>query len=225
MSTKPDCEQARSLAAEVALGITSGEERAGVLAHIARCAECKQLVAELSEIGDQLLLLAPEAEPPAGFESAALVRLETRRKHRPSWRAAVAGVAVAALSAGAVVVATSADRERADEYATALEEAHGTYFGAFSLRPRDGSEAGDVFVYNGARPWIFAVFSESMPPGAYRAQLITHDGERIELGYFELSPDDRDWGREVDVDLRDVRGARIISQDSGASYIATFQEH
>lgn len=225
MSNRPDCEHARSLAAEVALGITSAEERASVLGHIARCADCKQLVAELGDIGDQLLLLAPEAEPPAGFESAALARLETRHRRRPLWRLAVAGIAVAALSAGAVLAVTNADRERAAEYGRALEEAHGTYFGAFSLRHPDGSEVGDIFVYNGDRPWMFAVFTESMPSGAYRAQLVTDAGERVELGYFELSPDARSWGSEVDVELRDVRRARVISQESGASYIATLEEH
>ena len=225
MSARPDCEQARSLSAEVALGIAGGEERSRVLGHIAGCAECKQLVTEQGEIGDRLLLLAPEAEPPAGFESAVLARLHTRRKRRPSWRSAVAVVAAAALSAGAVIVATREDRRQAATYDRALNEAHGTYFGAFSLQQENGSEVGDVFVYSGERPWIFAVFAESMPPGRYRAQLVTHDGERIELGDFELSPDNRDWGSGVDVELQDVRDARIVSQDSTASYIATFEDH
>src|SRR5689334_25223691 len=81
------CEQTRSLAAELALGIADGAERAQVLEHLAGCAECRRAVAELSEVTDELLLRAPEREPPVGFESRVLARLEepqpvTRRRRR-----------------------------------------------------------------------------------------------------------------------------------------------
>ncbi|MEA2498912.1 MAG: hypothetical protein QOH26_1317 [Actinomycetota bacterium] len=225
MSTNPECERTRALAAEVALGITSAEERARVLEHVASCAECKQLVGELGEIADGLLLLAPEAEPPSGFESTTLKHLRVGRSHRPSWRSAVASALVAVLAAGGVVLATRDDRRLAAEYGRVLHEADGTYFGVFSLRDPGGAEAGDLFVYNGARPWIFVAFEEVMPPGDYRAELLMHDGERIGLGSFELAVDDLEWGAGVDVDLREVHSARFVSQQSGTSYSVPLGEH
>lgn len=223
MSANPECERAEALTPEIALGITSGEERARVLAHVARCPGCKRLVAELGETADGLLLLAPEAEPPSGFESRALMRLQVKRERRPWWHPAIAAV-VAALTAGGVVVATRDDRRLAAEYGRVLQEADGTYFGAYSLRDPGDSEAGDVFAYNGSRPWIFVSFERDVPAGHYRAELLTYEGERIELGSFELEPDDLEWGTGIDIDLREVKGVRFVSQRSGASYAATLAE-
>ena len=63
------CDQLRAMAAEVALGILSGAERADALGHMEHCVGCRVLVEGLAQTGDSLLLLAPEADPPMGFES------------------------------------------------------------------------------------------------------------------------------------------------------------
>jgi hypothetical protein len=63
------CDEFRNLAAEVALGILSGAERADALGHMEHCVSCRVLVEGLAQTGDSLLLLAPEADPPMGFES------------------------------------------------------------------------------------------------------------------------------------------------------------
>jgi hypothetical protein len=57
---------------ELALGIAAEEERDAALPHMSGCVGCRQLVAELSLVGDELLLLAPAQEPPLGFESSVL---------------------------------------------------------------------------------------------------------------------------------------------------------
>ena len=72
------CDQLRTMAAEVALGIVSGADRADALDHMEHCVACRALVDELAQAGDSLLLLAPEAEPPMGFESRVAARLEER---------------------------------------------------------------------------------------------------------------------------------------------------
>ena len=63
------CEELRDLAPEIALGTVDGEERAEALRHLATCTECRRVVDQLSEVADELLMLAPVQEPPAGFES------------------------------------------------------------------------------------------------------------------------------------------------------------
>lgn len=62
--------------AELALGLLDGAERAAALAHIERCGDCQAEVASLTAVGEQLLLLAPEVPPPAGFESRVLGRID-----------------------------------------------------------------------------------------------------------------------------------------------------
>jgi hypothetical protein len=69
------CDELRAMAAEVALGILSGAERADALAHMEHCVSCRVLVEGLAQTGDSLLLLAPQAEPPMGFESRVAARV------------------------------------------------------------------------------------------------------------------------------------------------------
>jgi hypothetical protein len=77
------CDELRAVAAEVALGILSGAERADALAHMEHCVSCRVLVEGLAQTGDSLLLLAPEAEPPLGFESGVAARVAADPGGRP----------------------------------------------------------------------------------------------------------------------------------------------
>jgi len=74
------CEETRELLPELALGILGGEDRARALEHLTRCADCSSELAALSRAADGLLTLAPQHEPPAGFEDRVLAKL---RRERP----------------------------------------------------------------------------------------------------------------------------------------------
>jgi Putative zinc-finger len=76
MTGEMGCDQVRDLAPELALGIAEGQERVAALSHLTGCPGCRQLVSDLSSVGDGLLLLAPSREPPRGFESGVLARLD-----------------------------------------------------------------------------------------------------------------------------------------------------
>lgn len=96
------CGELEELAAELALGTVSGSERAAALDHLAGCAACRDLVDQLARAADTMLLLAPAAEPPPGFESKVLARMgvaPARPFRRPLRRRILAGVAAAALVA------------------------------------------------------------------------------------------------------------------------------
>jgi anti-sigma-K factor RskA len=69
------CAAVRELAAELALDVLDGDERAAALAHLQTCAECRDEVASLTRAGDELFLLVPEATPAPGFEQRVLDRL------------------------------------------------------------------------------------------------------------------------------------------------------
>ncbi|MGW5659868.1 zf-HC2 domain-containing protein [Streptomyces sp. NPDC003758] len=69
MPSDVTCEKVREIGAELALGVLPGRERAGAVAHLDRCADCREYVAQLTLVGDRLIGLLPCGEPPVGFET------------------------------------------------------------------------------------------------------------------------------------------------------------
>ncbi len=205
MSARLTCEEARELAPELALGIISGDERAQVIAHITSCASCRTSVEKLAQTADSLLLLAPEREPAAGFESKALEQLggPARIKRSRIWAAAAVLGTVAILSAFAVLWATADQREAGEHYEAALAEANGSYFGVKPLMSMsNGRKVGYVAVYDGKPNWAFVVFRDA-PAGSYHVQADTWTGKPVDLGVFKLG-ERTTWGRDIPIDLKKV---------------------
>jgi hypothetical protein len=75
MTKRIGCGEFGDVAAELALGVLTGRERADALAHLEGCDACLETVHQLTTTGEGLLGLLPEAEPPAGFESRVLARI------------------------------------------------------------------------------------------------------------------------------------------------------
>jgi hypothetical protein len=73
--TAMDCAGLAEVAAELALGVLTGRERAQAVAHLDRCDGCREDVRQLMATSDGLLTLLPESEPPAGFETRVLERM------------------------------------------------------------------------------------------------------------------------------------------------------
>jgi hypothetical protein len=73
--------------AELALGLLHGSERAALLEHVSSCADCAAHLRDLETVADTLLLLAPAAEAPIGFEQRVLDMIHARCSN--NWPAAV----------------------------------------------------------------------------------------------------------------------------------------
>jgi anti-sigma-K factor RskA len=78
------CDAFAEVAAELALGVLTGRERAAALAHLNGCESCREQVRELTMVQDELLALLPSQEPPAGFESRVLERVGLTVPGQPS---------------------------------------------------------------------------------------------------------------------------------------------
>jgi len=134
------CEHTHDVAPELALGILDGEQRAQALRHLAECPDCRREVEELTSVADELLMLAPEREPPAGFESQVLARLQpppavtrARRRTRRLLAPLASAAAAAAIAVAVVLQTTSDDRRLADHYRATLDAGHGSSFEATRL--------------------------------------------------------------------------------------------
>lgn len=177
------------LAAELALGLVSGDDRAQALAHTAACPSCQAEVDQLAVVADRLLLLAPEAEPPSGlvdrvtavFDAAPLARRTSPRRIR--WLAAAAVLVVVAAAAGTAGWAASRPDRRTREYVGALRTLGGSSLRAAVLRTPDGTPAGELFTYRGRTSWIFvSIEAGNVADGAYRVVLQPSGATAATLG-------------------------------------------
>jgi hypothetical protein len=238
MNVEMGCDQVRELAAELAIGIADGQERDAALRHAATCPGCRQLVAELSTVVDDLLLLAPSHEPAPGFAARTLARISPpaarrRRATRPGaqhfpagrrWlpRLAVAASIAAALAvgAGAVYQGTSADRRLADSYRAVLAQGHGSFFAAAPVRGPTGT-AGTVFGYQGRPSWLWAtVHMPNAGAQRFNVQLITRDGRHLPAGTAVLGGTHDTWAAQIPVALTNLAQLRFVTAGGQTTMVA-----
>lgn len=100
------CDAVRSDLPELALGVLDGPDRARVLAHVRDCPRCTDELAGLAATVDAVATTAT-TDPPPGFESRVLARLDGPaqpvRRHRAALLAAAA-VLLVVVAAGLVAV-------------------------------------------------------------------------------------------------------------------------
>jgi hypothetical protein len=218
----PRCEETREMAAELALGIVEGEERGRALQHLAECPDCRLKVEELSEVADELLLLAPHREPPVGFESRVLAPLHPAPKPRRwRWRVVLAPAA-AALAAAAITVAIVApDLRLASHYRHTLDQANGKEFESYALRGAGDAHVGTVFSYEGTPSWVHIDVDPRYWTGLTSAELVTDNGAQVPLRWFHLDPGGSSGGW-IPVDPNHVSVLRLSGPPGSQPLIAKF---
>jgi len=212
------CAPMRDLLPDLALGTLSGDDRAGVIDHLGACPACAAEAGELSSVVDDLLLLAPEADPPAGFESAVLARMEAPGRPappRPAWRrprvvlGALAATVVLAAGIGVAVASTGGSDHGLDEqYVRTIHVLGGKELRAAPLRSGDQTW-GDAFVYEGRTSWVFVSMRWDAPDGDYRVVLDRSDGPSAAVGRLQLVRGQGSLGMTVG-DTHTVTAVRIV---------------
>ncbi len=211
------CAEVRELAPELALGILSGAERAEVLLHVNGCSRCQAYVAELTEAADVIPQLAPEAEPPAGFERRVLWRLdESERRTRRRWFAVAAAVAAAAIIVSVTVVRVLESSDTTSDTASGPN--------VTQVTGQVGSEPVAVAMQGGVVPvaagWAFvndhhgvAVSVDyGIPSGTYAVQVTPPRGTSTPIGTMKVVDGRGTWtGRSADA-LR--AGSRLALVDA-----------
>jgi predicted anti-sigma-YlaC factor YlaD len=122
------CTEVQEVAPELALGVLGGAQRAEVVHHVDHCARCRAVVAQFAEAADALPLLAPELEPPTGFEARTIARLgagRRRSRRRLLFAAAAAAAMAAILSISVVRIVESSNGGTSKPVAVAMVDASG----------------------------------------------------------------------------------------------------
>jgi hypothetical protein len=228
MDESRECEVA-DLLAEVATGAASGPERARVLRHLTTCNDCRRELEQLTRVADELLLVAPERESPAGFEGAVLDRiaaLSPPAKPRVAWgwrwlRPALAGAAAAVFAVGGAAVAwqvSSDDRELAAAYRDTLDVANGRYFAASDLVDANGGSVGTAFFYEGSPSWLYVVIPDAAP-GIYEVA-VSIDGRSMTVAECEVAQNTCGAGATLEASIRSIDGVTLVARD-GTTFATT----
>jgi anti-sigma factor RsiW len=220
---------------ELALGLLSGTDRAAAVSHLATCRTCREEVDDLSRVVDQLSLLAPQAEPPSGFETRVLAavaggrvgrgRVGRRRPLPYAFRAGrlIGGRAAAVVAVGLVamglVLGFAADRT-GDRPPT--EEANVVAPVRTALAVSPSGRTTCRVVITGSNPATVVVSLDGSPgaSGAYAVAMQQVGGPTIDLGTLQLTDGHGVLARSVPVDAALLTTMVMYGEDGKVLYQA-----
>lgn len=241
------CREFSDAAAELALGVLTGRERAQALAHLDHCAPCREKVRQLTATGEGLLGLLPSVEPPAGFEARVMDRLglaapapSPSPARRAGWfsrmpfrarqpaqaatgqpRPARRTQRVLALAAVAVAVVAAGLGGWGLRSGTSAPA--GTPLSSATLLSASHQAAGKIFLYEGSSRWLY--MSVDMPGGngTVTCEVESGDGHITTVGSFRLTDGRGYWGSPVPATRGSLTGARLVGP--GGTVLATASFH
>jgi hypothetical protein len=206
MDDRSGCAEIVELLPDVAAGVSAGDERARAFAHLAECSDCRQELAALSYVADELLTLAPAVAPPAGFAAGLMRRVAPPRRRRNWWRAFRVALAVllAAVAGSSATMGATADDRREAHHCRERPLAERAFAAA------DGTPGGRAFAYGGAPPWLFVTVALPAAAGVYDVHLVTRDGRSRAIGAVPVSGGGGSWGVALDVPADQIAEVRLI---------------
>ena len=222
------CAEFSDSAAELALGVLTGRERAEALAHLDHCEACREHVRQLTMTGEQMLGLLPTAEPPAGFETRVMDRLGLTvpapqplrpRRQRNMW----GHIPRRMLAAAAVVVAVlGAALGGWGLHAATRPAATSSLSSATLVAASDHENVGKVYVFNGDKPWMYMSVDVESGNETVICQLVSADGHVTTVGSFQLADGYGAWGSPAWTGHGAPTGARLVTANGTVLASGTF---
>ena len=213
------CQQCRETAAELALDVLPGHERADALAHLEGCTACQDTVTALTVTADRLVELVPAAQPSTGFEQRVISALRPQAPHaRRWWIPAAAGlVAIAGAAGGWVLGYSNGDGAPADvdNQATQADERTVIYAPLTTAQ----HQVGNAYVYPGTPSWIYLSVDGGTPSNTVHCEVVRQDGSAVPVGTFPLTHGRGSWGGPAPVDRNTLATARLT--DGRGATVAT----
>jgi hypothetical protein len=244
------CAEFADAAAELALGVLTGRERARALAHLDRCEECRENVRQLTVTGEELVGLLPAIEPPAGFETRVMEQLGLgipapvpvpapgpARRLSPARRF---GLKLADWTGGGGTGRSGVSRPRRILAAAAV--AAGVVvagLGGWGLHAATSSPAasplssaalltashqtaGQVYFYDSGSPWLYMSVNIGSGNGTVICQVEGPDGHVTTVGSFQLTDGYGYWGSPAPATNGPLTGARLVTTTGTVLATATF---
>ncbi len=209
------CAAIREDLSEFALRLVSGRRRAEMLEHLQTCSKCSAQLEEDVLVADALLALAPEIDPPLGFESRLAKRLGERsvslRRRRIRLAAMAAAAAVAVLFGfGIGVIATGHTSGGPASQSANLTEAR---------LVSGGRAIGYVYLASGSPAWMFMSVGDANWSGTVWCEVTSTSGNVATVGRFDLIQGHGAWGVPLKDSSSHVRSASLV--DAAGVTLAT----
>jgi len=215
---------------ELALGVLTGRDRVVALAHTESCSPCADELEQLARAADAVVRVAPELEPPVGFEVRLFSRMGVsddiptpiRRRVRSWFLASAAAVVVLFTGLAAGWALSSSPTGHAP--AAVGTPTPGAIVTTAVLR-EDGRVVGRVSISGGADPWMNMTLADSSIQGEVTCQVVTDDGVTHTVGTFTVKQGYGAWGAPLPVSPGDVHRAQVVSPKGTVIATATLGSH
>jgi hypothetical protein len=219
----PACEEFETDLTELALGILTGRARTATLAHVESCPRCAEELEQLARAADAVVQVAPEVDPPMGFEVRLFNRMgvadvPARRARPPRWALAAAATVVALAIGLGIGLSTGS---RPGNHPTVADRGPGGPLVSFAALRENGREVGKVYAYGGSTPWMYMTLSDSSAHGRVVCEVVTTSGVTRKVGAFSADEGYGAWGAPLPVAPQDVRTAEVVSASGGVIATAT----
>jgi hypothetical protein len=232
MSIPSSCDEHAANLAELALGILTGRERSATLAHVDFCPRCAEELEQLAHAADAVVMVAPEIEPPMGFEVRLFNRMgltETQLAAEPAPEPAAPARSVApvrwitsrprwVMAAAAAVIALAIGLSIGWNTGSARPGPSGEEVASATLLA-NGSTVGNVNTYGGPKPWMLVTLADSWSDGKVTCEVVTANGVTHKVGSFTAKDGYGAWGAPLRVAPQDIKKAEVVS--SNGKVIAT----
>jgi hypothetical protein len=216
--TRDQCEKYSGELAELALGVLTGRERARALSHVESCQRCAEELEQLSRVADAVVQVAPEVEPPMGFEvrlfekmglSDELAQHRQRRHRFRQTRWGIAALGVAAAAAVALGLGLSLPSSTPPTVSAQGQHAHSA---SAARLIENGTPVGRVATFISAgKPWMSMMLADSSARGWVNCVVVTDDGMSHQVGTFDARKGYGAWIAPLHVDPKDIRTAEVVS--------------
>jgi hypothetical protein len=226
--SRPECGRYADGLAELALGILMGRDRALVLAHVEGCSDCHAEVEQLSLAADSLLEMAPDVEPPLGFEVRLMERFRAgpaaQRRVRWQWRLRQPSLVLAGLLMFGAVGVGAGWLAWGGQHQTVVSSAFGTAPGGqieTESLVTGGRTLGKVVVYSGRTSWLFMSLDDGSWSGKASCEVRLVNGKTVPLGTFWLEHGYGAWGVTLPPGTGRIQAASVMT-DQGVLASAHF---
>jgi hypothetical protein len=211
------CAELEQVSGELGLGVLGGMERAAALAHLESCPRCRAMVEDAVSVGEHLLELSPDAEPPVGFESRVVARHRATTAPRPRterrrWIGLGAGLGAAATAAGLFLGFGLSGSQGLGTHQTGTIAAPRASDTRTAVLMSGHHEIGHVVLVAGKPSWVFMTVAMDGPAQAVTCQLVTTAGRHVDLGSFWLSDGySASWSSVVHLEPSSIEGVQLVT--------------